>query len=137
MQVASLATLAILKIAAWLDRPYDRSKDLNDLGCILSSALDDDDERRWDGTIQGKFEEQSARFVGQQVKQIATLEHLDLIDRFLNSVLSETSPWLPELAKGMGLPRFDSGDRVNQTLAAFRLGLMDCAGYLPPPPQDP
>jgi predicted nucleotidyltransferase len=123
VQVASLATLVILKVAAWLDRPYERNKDLNDLGCIFISALGDDDERRWDGTVQGDFDKQSARFVGQQVKRIATREHLDLIDRFLNSVLADASHGLPELTKGMGLPRFDSADRVSAILAAFRLGL--------------
>ncbi len=128
VQVASLATLVILKVAAWLDRPYERTKDLNDLGCILSCALPDDDERRWDGTVPGDFEQQSARFVAQQVKQVATREHLDLIDRFLNAVLAESSPWVPDLAKGMGLPRFDSADRVNAALETFRLGLTTGGG---------
>jgi predicted nucleotidyltransferase len=123
VHVASLATLVILKVAAWLDRPHDRSKDLNDLGCILRDALDADDERRWDGTIPGDFDDQSPRFVGQQVRGIATREHLDLIDRFLNTVLAESSPWVSELAKGMRFPPFDSADRVTRQLVAFRQGL--------------
>jgi predicted nucleotidyltransferase len=121
--VASLGTLVVLKVAAWLDRPYDRYKDLNDIGTILASALPEDDARRWDIPIPGDFEDQSPRFVGQQVGQIASPEHRLLVDEFVSALVREQSPWVSHVAKGMGLSPHDPGERVRKALVAFGLGL--------------
>lgn len=60
VEVASLSALVVLKIVAWLDRPYEREKDLGDLGRVLSTALDDVDERRWEPPLIGEqFDDQS------------------------------------------------------------------------------
>jgi predicted nucleotidyltransferase len=123
VHVASLGTLVVLKVAAWRDRPYDRYKDLNDIGTILASALPQDDARRWDIPIPGDFEDQSPRFVGQQVGQIASREHRLLIDEFLSALVGEASPWVSHVAKGMGLSPYDAGERVRKALMAFGLGL--------------
>src|SRR5688572_30735038 len=123
VHVASLGTLVVLEVAAWRDRPYDRYKDLNDIGTILASALPQDDARRWDIPIPGDFEDQSPRFVGQQVGQIASREHRLLIDEFLSALVGEASPWVSHVAKGMGLSPYDAGERVRKALMAFGLGL--------------
>lgn len=123
VHVASLGTLMVLKVAAWRDRPYDRYKDLNDIGTILASALPQDDARRWDIPIPGDFEDQSPRFVGQQVGEIVSREHRLLIGEFLSALLREESPWVSHVAKGMGLSPYDAGERVRKALLAFGLGL--------------
>lgn len=118
--VASLPVIVVLKVSAWLERPYDRKKDLHDLGTILMNALTEDDERRWDGTIDGSFEEQSPRFIGQEVAKIVRSEHRTLLDAFLRKVLAEDSPWLSEIEKGMRPAVLQS---PRKALLAFREGL--------------
>jgi len=118
--VASLPVLVVLKIAAWLDRPYDRKKDLHDLGTILSGALGDDDDRRWDGSVEGAFEEQSPRFMGQEVARIVRTSHLELLREFRDAILPDDSHWSAEIAKG-----FLAGRRLDpeRALRAFFEGV--------------
>lgn len=120
--VAGLRVIAILKISAWLERPYDRKKDLHDLGTILSGALGEDDERRWEGTIPGDFEEQSPRFIGREVGRIVGPEHRALIELFLEKVPAEDSPWLSEMRRGMKSSILLS---PRGAVEAFRSGLFD------------
>jgi predicted nucleotidyltransferase len=46
--VASRRALFVTKIAAWLDRPHDRAKDLGDVALLLEDYVDGDDPRRFD-----------------------------------------------------------------------------------------
>lgn len=48
IDVATLATIVVLKMASWLDNPSERSRDLQDIGFVLSEYLPLDDERRWE-----------------------------------------------------------------------------------------
>ena len=69
IEVASLATLVVLKMAAWLDRPQQRGKDLDDLMQTLRRALSEDAECRWDpehpvGASGLEFDFQSAPVTG-------------------------------------------------------------------------
>lgn len=120
VMVASLPVIVVLKISAWLERPYERKKDLHDLGTILRAALGDDDERRWDGMILGNFEEQSPRFIGQEVGRILAPQHRVLIEQFLEKVLVADSPWLSEMGRRMGSSILLS---PRAALEAFRAGL--------------
>lgn len=120
VMVASLPVIVVLKMAAWLDRPHERKKDLHDLGTILSAALGDVDERRWDGSIAGDFDEQGPRFIGQEVARIIAPLHRRLIEQFLEKVLVEDSPWLAELRRGMTSSIMLTPQRA---LEAFQSGL--------------
>ncbi len=117
--VASLPVIVVLKISAWLDRPHERKKDLHDLGTILSGALGEDDERRWEGTIPGDFDEQSPRFIGQEVARIISSAHRELIERFLEKMLVDDSPWLSEVGRGMTTPVVS---KPRRAVVAFRSG---------------
>lgn len=65
VEVASLASIVVLKIAAWLDRPHQRRKDLEDLGRIFEAALDEWDDRRWGPPLADvPHEQQAAFFIG-------------------------------------------------------------------------
>lgn len=46
VRVASLPAILVLKMVAWLDRPYERTKDLGDIAVVLADALGEDDDRR-------------------------------------------------------------------------------------------
>lgn len=87
IEVATLPVLVVLKIVAWLDRPYERDKDLEDLAAILDRALPDDDERRWEPEhpvfLSGlDHEDQSAFFIGSEVARIVDERHRCAIATF-------------------------------------------------------
>jgi predicted nucleotidyltransferase len=119
VMVANLPTIVVLKICAWLDRPHDRRKDLNDLGTILVNALGNVDERRWSGTLPEDFDQQSPYFVGREVGSIIGGPHRQFIDRFLEKVLSDESSWLDDVGRGFG----NSTIEPRVALDAFHTGL--------------
>jgi predicted nucleotidyltransferase len=47
LELASIPTLVVLKMAAWLENPHERDRDVQDIGFILSEYLSDEHERRW------------------------------------------------------------------------------------------
>jgi predicted nucleotidyltransferase len=88
LQIATVPVIVILKMHSWLDRPHERSRDLQDIGYIMSEYLDDDADRRWnDARLEGiEFDEQGALALGLDIAQIAGRHHRDVIDRFLANV---------------------------------------------------
>jgi predicted nucleotidyltransferase len=103
IEVASLATLVVLKMAAWLDRPHEREKDLDDLMHTFRRALPEDADCRWDlehpvGACGFDFEFQSAFHVGLEVGRATTAEHEPLLSRFLTKAQDEESACFGRLA---------------------------------------
>lgn len=87
VEVATLPALVVLKMVAWLDRPYERTKDLGDIARILDGSLDDMAPERWEeplGSIE--HEDQSAFFAGRQLAAIVQERHRPKIDAFF-------APW--------------------------------------------
>jgi predicted nucleotidyltransferase len=102
--VASVPAITIMKMSAFVDRPYEREKDLKDLAHILDDypSLDDDglfsDEVRAMGLELG-----AARgfVLGCRVRDIASERDCDVIDAFFRKVeedvhwtrFVDNSPW--------------------------------------------
>jgi predicted nucleotidyltransferase len=81
VHVAPIPVVALLKMVAWLDRPADRQRDLDDLNelmkCYLDESVDDDFDRLVElgiGSIG------HARALGEDVAKLA---RLDVCARFL------------------------------------------------------
>lgn len=94
VRAATLPALLVLKIVAWLDRPYERTKDLGDIATVLTGALGEDDDRRWDSShpvarSELDFDEQSPFFAGLEVAAVAKEAHFAAI--VLSSSSSSTS----------------------------------------------
>lgn len=120
--VASLPALAMLKMVAWLDRPYDRVKDLGDLAHILDRSLDDDDPRRWEEPLADRdSDEQSPFFVGIQLGALIQARHREEIERFFVEI--ERRAWLATMAAQARWVGRDPEAIARQRLAAFRAGL--------------
>lgn len=124
--VATWPTIVVLKIVSWMDRPYERKKDLHDLGTILWNILPQDDERRWDPGIPGDFEEQSPRFAGQEVAKIIGPTHKSAIRNFLDTVLADGSAWIEEVGQGMEVAR-----HAERTVRAFGEGVGELREKIP------
>ena len=112
--VASVPAIALMKMSAFVDRPYERLKDLKDLAHILNEypSLDDDslfsDEVRAMGLELG-----AARgfVLGRRLRELTDARDRDVVDAFFQKVSEdvhwsrfvENSPWRydeDELAEG-------------------------------------
>ena len=122
IDVASVPAIATLKMASFCDRPFERERDLEDLGHVLERYLDDDD-RRFDETVFNAgvtFEHVSAFLCGQDIGGLlATPEHALVVERFLERVSEGETDFFRWLRHG---PLHDE-DELAKRLAAFRLGL--------------
>jgi predicted nucleotidyltransferase len=125
VEVASLATIVVLKMVAWLDRPDERQKDLEDLGRVFEAAIDDWDDRRWEVPLADlEHEVQSAFFVGREVAAIARDAHRAKVDDFLAKV---AKGWTATIGAG-GLVCTDPTAVAERRLAAFRQAMSVALG---------
>lgn len=128
VKVASLASIVVLKMVSWLDRPHERTRDLGDLATVLRDALRDDDDRRWDaehpiGSRGLAFDDQSPFFVGLEVSAIASRRHRDSIDRFVNALTNDSASHAAVMARAAGLRAEDPELRARRMVELFALAL--------------
>jgi predicted nucleotidyltransferase len=124
VDVASVPTIAVLKMAAWLDRLGERDRDLEDLAHIFDEYLSADDPRRWgDDLIEAgvPYEHQSAFVVGQDIAEIVLDAHVGIVAAFLEAVGDESRPPFARLARCIG--SIDPVETLNGRLNAIRAGL--------------
>jgi len=122
VSVATIPVLALLKMASFCDRPYQRERDLADLGQILSRYLEGDDRCFEDSVFDAgvEYSNVSAYLCGCDISGIATnREHRDLIVRFLTLIGPETA----HRAKMFRLGPQSAKDDFETRLEAFRRGL--------------
>jgi predicted nucleotidyltransferase len=134
IEVASLPSLVVLKLAAWLDRPTEREKDLDDLMHMLRRALSEDADCRWDGThpvgASGlEFDFQSAFYVGLEVGRVIGPVEKELVRRFLVCAQDDESPCFGRLARAylafeLSYRACEDGARqTREAISAFSAGL--------------
>jgi len=119
--VASAASLVVLKMVAWLDRP-ERAKDLADLSHLMELHVREDDERRFsDAMVQLglRFEDQSPYLLGVEVRRECAPTHRLAVERFLRDV-----PRGELAAHGPARWRVDE-NVVDAALAAFERGFAE------------
>jgi predicted nucleotidyltransferase len=126
LDVATVPVIAVLKMAAWFDRPHERERDLEDLARILDEYLAADSPRRWeDDMIQSglEFDDQAAFALGKDIGRMAEAVHRGLVERFLEAVEDDDSQWHAQLARFFR-GTDDPSARLHARLRAFRLGLL-------------
>lgn len=113
----SAPALAFLKLRAWLDRPAEREKDLQDLAHLLATYVGDDDVRRWEEALPEAldFADVAAFLLGRDLGAICDAHHRPHVSAFLRAItparLAARGPWV--LA-----PR----DEAERALSAFGAG---------------
>ncbi len=126
--VVPIPVLVVLKIAAYLDRPHERIKDLQDLSHLFVDYIGPEDPRRYEDDVfeaELDYEEISAFVLGREIAEFADRGDLQLIERFLARVRDEGDPYAT-LAKilATGPPSLrEDPDELLACLAAFKLGL--------------
>ena len=87
VKVATPAVVTVLKMAAYLDRPQERLRDLHDIAHLLESYVDDSSPRLWDEALAfGEYDLAPSYLLGLDIGRIIEEPHLQLVEAFLSRV---------------------------------------------------
>ncbi len=114
IRVAPLPVVMLLKIVAYMDAPYRRAKDLQDIRLMLRRYLHDSDELFSDAVFDAElpdFSLANAFLLGRDVGRLMNSQDTPVIERFIEHVLVHQS-----LAT-------DSGVDLDAPIQAFAEGL--------------
>ena len=101
VRIASLRALVLLKIAAYLDRPWERDTDLEDIAQIVSRFLPDDAPARWSDQVVElalEYEDVGPYLLGQAIGVVADAAERQLVQRFVEGI-SDPGDRLSTLAR--------------------------------------
>lgn len=90
--IASVPVLALLKFVAFLDRPNERDRDLQDLTQILISYPEADDERRFADDVFERglsFDQAGPYVLGREMARFLGGDEAESVGRFLAKVRDE------------------------------------------------
>jgi predicted nucleotidyltransferase len=93
--VAPVPIIALLKMAAYLDKP-ERDKDLRDLGNILNAYPPTDDDRFFtDAILDERLSEEQARgaILAREIVALADSEDRDVVRAFVSKMRKEEVDW--------------------------------------------
>jgi predicted nucleotidyltransferase len=123
-KVAPPQVVTVLKMAAYLDRPQERLRDLEDIAHLLESYVDDRSPRFWDEAIEhGVYELAPAYLLGLDIGRIAAEPHLGLAEEFLSHV-ADTNGIAHALMQRRGPRRWSTEEQaLLHRLNAFRAGV--------------
>ncbi len=126
LKVASARVLALLKIVAFLDRPYERERDLRDLRGMLSE-YEEQSERLFSDEIQAAeladFSLAPAFLLGVDLVSVCTTEEAAVVDAFLSTISDENDALRMVFARAGRRPADREEEAAGTQLAAFAQGL--------------
>ena len=117
--------LALLKMISWLDAPHERSRDLLDLGYVLSEYLDDDAMRHWEDPQLAaiEFDEHSPLALGHDIAVIAGAHHRERVLAFLDAFSDTGTQAFQQLASTSRIGDVDRETALETRLLRLRQGL--------------
>jgi predicted nucleotidyltransferase len=124
-KVAPLGVLTLLKMAAYMDSPYERQKDLQDVAVILARYEPEDSRRFSDEVIEARldYEAVGAYCMGQDLQRLCSVEERGLVERFMAQFNDEHTNAYHLFARQMAPGRDDDvGPQVRMLTTAFMLG---------------
>ncbi len=95
IRIASPPAVTVMKMAAYLDRPAEREKDLKDIGHLLEGYADGDDSRRFSDEVLDHgldYEQVSAFLLGKDIGVMADAGDREAITTFLSRLRDEADP---------------------------------------------
>ncbi|MGB3562526.1 MAG: nucleotidyl transferase AbiEii/AbiGii toxin family protein [Thermoanaerobaculia bacterium] len=128
VHVAPVPVVAVLKMAAYLDRPSERQRDLEDLAFILEDYLHSNAEERFSKDIFDlglTYEQTSAYVLGQRVGAMLNQTERNLVFAFVAKVEDEMEPLSTQarMAQLGPLAWRRDPNQLLQRIAAFKLGI--------------
>jgi predicted nucleotidyltransferase len=124
VDVPSLATIAFLKMISYLDRPYDRERDLQDLAHLLDEYVAAED-RFTDELLDAgvAFDDASAFQLGRDLGRRVTGDELDVIHAFIAKARDPNDAMAARILR-FGPRRWaDDPDQVIARIAALERGV--------------
>jgi predicted nucleotidyltransferase len=126
VRVASLRSLVVLKMAAYLDRPWERDSDLADIAHILSEFLRPDAAERWSDEVVDlgiEFEGVSPFVLGKQLGALVDEAERSLVQSFL-AAIEDPADRLATLHRmaHRAPAAWKDPERLRLRLSAFRRG---------------
>lgn len=126
VQVASVPALFLLKIAAYLDRPWERESDLADLAHILHGWLSSEAPERWDDKVIAlglDYDDVGPFLLGRRLGARVDAKELEIARRFLAKVedRADAESTLNRMAQRAPHGWRDP-DRLQLRIHAFRRG---------------
>ncbi len=126
--VAPAAVLTLLKMAAYLDRPAERGKDLQDLVYLLTDYLSPENPRRYHDDVfraELDYEQVSGFVLGRELQYFSDEDDREVIRRFLSRARDPEDPHgtLARMARLAPPASRDNIEELLEWLRAFELGL--------------
>lgn len=132
IRLASLRSLVVLKITAYLDRPWERDNDLKDIVQIMNQYVRDDDERRWSDEMLAlslNFEDVGPFILGQEIGGVVDPTEREMICSFLEKLENPSDPAATLHRMTEQAPRdYETLERLRQRLGAFKRGFVSHPG---------
>jgi predicted nucleotidyltransferase len=119
IHVAPPIVTALLKIIAWVDDPYRRAKDLQDIRIVLRRYEQESDRLFSDAVFDAElpdFEFANAFLLGLDMRALATGDDARFVDQFLGRVLAQDEEGRFDAETDFGLKSF------RGQIEAFRKG---------------
>ncbi len=125
--LASLRSLAVLKMAAFLDRPWERDSDLEDLAHLLFHFLPTEAEQRWQGrALDFDYDDVGAFELGRQLGALTDEAEQRLVRRFLASAQDTADPLMIHARMAVRAPlAWREPGAIAARLAAFATGFAE------------
>ncbi len=128
VRVASIRSLVVLKMAAYLDQPWERDSDLADIAHILSEFLQPDADERWSDEVIDlgiDFEDAGPFVVGKQLAALVDEAECGLVQSFLAAFEdpADRLATLHRMARSAP-PAWRDTERLRLRFLAFRRGFI-------------
>ncbi len=128
IKAATIPVLVVLKMAAYLDRPSERQRDLEDICHVMEAYLETDDVPRYAPEIVVRgldFDQTNAYLLGVDVGDIIRSVHRPVVEGFLRRVGDPVRAEHHQMAR-LG-PASWGGDVVHlaKLISAFEMGISD------------
>ncbi len=124
--VASVRALFLCKVAAWLDRPADRRRDLGDLAVMLDRYVDESGPRLFDDPHlepDREFDERPAFLLGLDLHEVCAPKHRTRADTFTRLVANRDGAVHAAILAAAPQRWQRDPDAVVRRIAALRAGL--------------
>lgn len=95
VRVASLRSIVVLKMSAYLDKPWERETDLADLAHIFEAFVAADADERWSPEVIDldlDYEDVGPYLLGIQLAEVVDEPEASIVRRFLGSLEDDSDP---------------------------------------------
>jgi len=127
IRVASLRSIVVLKMSAYLDKPWERETDLADIAHILQGFVGIDVEERWSPEVVEldlDYDDVGPYRLGTQLAAVVNASESALIRRFLSSLEDETDGLATLRRMALRAPAgWRDADSLRSRVRAFGRGL--------------